>query len=214
MSAIHKMRSGRIIPFALVDTDTTQNNTDSPSFSGLDAGAPVTNRVLIAVITCWDDDTEDATFWPATCTIGGVSATRRVYLVGSSTTKSIGAAIYSAVVPNGATVTVDITVTFTGTMDDWALALFRGVGIAETPVDTDSDAFDVTLNTSAAKFAVFAGVDRTTPTGAWTIGGGNPITAVSHGNMSIGYDDAPLGGTTDTYDVAVDANAFVGAAFG
>ncbi len=206
---------GRGYSFALTDTDTTQNNTDSPSFSDLDAGNPVRGRILLAVITCHDDDADDDTFWPATCLIGGVTADKDVSMdEGAATPNTIGVAVYSAIVPDGATVTVSLTAAFSGVMDDWACALFRATGIEKTPVDIDGNEIsDVELDTSAARFAVFGAVEQTGTNSSWS-GGGNTAVAVNHGKMIIGYDDAPLGGATDSYTVDTSADVFAGAAYG
>lgn len=200
--------------FALVDTDTTQNNKDNPTFANMNAGVQGGGRLLIAVIVCIDTDINSSPTWPATCTIGGVTADKDVSNAASSAQPwSIGVAIYSAVVPSGATVNVAVTITFSGTMNDWACALFRTTRINKTPIDTDTGLTGVDLNTAGAKFAVFGTADGVgAPPGSWT-GGGNTMDAVAHNQIIIGYDDAPLGGAPDTYD-APGGNVFAGASYG
>ncbi len=211
--SIHKMR-GDGFSFALVDTDITQNGTNSPSFANMTAGEEHIGRVLIAAITCHDDDADDSTFWPATCTIGGVTANKQAGDDLDSGGISVGAAVYSAIVPSGTTATVDITVAFSGTIDDWGCALFRATQINATPVDTDdSQLNEVQLDTSLARFAIFCAADLTGTNTSWS-GGGNAQVALIRSEMIVGYDDAPLGGATDSYTVNNDGDAFAGAAYG
>ncbi len=209
--AIHKMR-GRVSFVTLTDTDITQNNTNNPLFTDMDAGDADAARVLIAVIACQDASDDDSTFWPATCTIGGVTADNQVSMDTGFIGKAAGAAVYSAVVPNGTTATVDITINFfPGTMDDWVCALFRSpvVNVVPTPTDTGSS---VVLDTSSAKFVVLAGADKDGATPGSFTGGGNMVEAVKHNAMVIAYDTAPLGGATDSYSASA-AETEAGACF-
>lgn len=199
--------------FALVDTDTTQNNTNSPSFSGLTAGKSARQRLLFVVIVCNDADVADDTFWPETCTIGGITATKVASNDRGVAGKSLGVAIYNAFVPNGDAVTVDITVAFSGTMDDWACALFRATKVSETALDTGGTIVSIELDTNGGKFALLGAADSDSTNTSWT-GGGNTLVAVTHNKLIIGYDDAPLGGAADVYNVNVDGDAFSGAVFG
>ena len=201
------------VSFVLTDTDITPTNTNSPSFTDMDAGASNGNRLIKAALCCFDDDADDATFWPATCTIGGVTATKDVSKSRSvAAPRSYGNAIYSAIVPNGTTATVAITIAFSGTMDKWGCALFRALGFNATPTDTDVSDDQCTLNTSAAKFVIVNAIDNATPAADFT-GGGNIQTAFLRDELTVAYDDAPLGGSADVYNSS-SGNAFSGAAYG
>lgn len=192
------MASGDFFSFALVDTDTTVNHTNTPSFSNLTAGTPQADRFLIAVITCTDNDIAASPGFPATCTIGGVTANRVVTsgVLGSGV--MAGVALYSAIVPTGATVTVSLTSTFSGLMDDWALALFRATGAVTTPIDTDTG-LSADIDTRRTRFVVI-GYSNLVESVSNPTGGGNITTAVVHNFMLIAYDDDPLGGSNDAYD--------------
>ncbi len=200
--------------FEHVSTNTSPSNTNTPSFTNMNAGDPGVGRVLIAVVEVRDDDVNDSTFWStATCTIGGVSATLRVGRGWSVPTHMVGVAIFTAIVPNGATATVnlDISADFSGTMDLWFCALFSAMGIDEIPVDTDDWSDTITLDTSSAKVVLVGAVDSASTVNSIT-GGGNIVEAIKSTRFVVAYDKSPLGGVTDDYDCA-DANAMVGAAF-
>ena len=216
--AIHKMRGSVIPSVVFTGSDSAVNNTNTPSFANISVGEAFTGRVLIAAICYIDNDNEDDnTVWPATCTIGGVTATRRAFFEAFDTIYSFGVAIYSAVVPNGIIATVALTSTFSGTMDNWLCALFRGEdGVGAAPVDTDTGVSNFTVDTSSATFVIAASVRHDDPIGNFS-GGGNIQEAVKRNiagsrGLLVSYDNNPLGGVSDAYQV-VDADGFAGAAF-
>jgi hypothetical protein len=92
---------------ALAFGATSQGTTSGSSvtFSGIAIGTASADRVVLALVTMQ----LDATFG-ATCTIGGITATKLQEVYNTTAAPDIGCAIYAALVPTGTTANIVVTV--------------------------------------------------------------------------------------------------------
>jgi hypothetical protein len=89
----------------------TSDNIGSFTVTNADLGNPSSDRVIVAVLNYWEFDT---TVGVSSFTVGGVSMTNRVVLgnlVSGGTGSYVYAAIWSAIVPSGATGTISVAFT-------------------------------------------------------------------------------------------------------
>lgn len=142
------------ITFLQVAKDAT--DLSEYTFSSQDLGVAASDRYIVCTIQGQSNDGGARTI--SSASIGGVSATISVNLVNSSGT---GCGIIIAPVPTGTT--GDVVITFSGTMGDCNIALYRCLGVGSvTATDTGSDsatgvpseALSDTLNISAGGIAV------------------------------------------------------------
>lgn len=206
-----------VFSFAEVDTaEASPGAGNSQTFSSMTAGAAATDRILIASIGWFDNGGFDNTFtWSVT--IGGVSATEVVTSFADGGTDGGGVGIFLASVPTGTTADVAVTLTsYAGSVDQWVCGLYRATKLNTTPTDTSTGTTNITMDTTGADFVIVPYSVQGGSVGDLT-GGGNPTTSIINSTSprcGCGYDDAPLGGATDTYDESLNgADVFVGAAF-
>lgn len=130
----------------ITDTDTSPSNTDSPTFSNMNAGTVHASRRLTALVTAYDNDTDDGSV-SFSNVIGGVSATN---LGGAGSTaggsETMLSIVAMAAVPTGTTASVATTMSgFSGTMDDWGCTLVATYNL-EDPVGTLIDESSANLS--------------------------------------------------------------------
>lgn len=188
------------------DIDQTTNagiNSGNPvTFPNMDAGWPRPDRLLIALISTRDGES-DATFTRA-CTIGGVSAPEIAVSGVATGGSTMFGGVYAAVVPDGLTANVVFTTTgYAHNFDAWQCTLVRVTGLASTTavaVATGGAPSSITLNTAGAKFAVavcsdwndsLAAVNPYSSSGGSTLLKGHQTT---HGFAFI--DTTPSGAST------------------
>ena len=154
----HMLKKQFSVGISDIDQTTyTGTNSGNPvTFPNMDAGWPRSDRLLIALISTRDGES-DATF-TRVCTIGGVIATEVVFSGATGGGSTMFGGVYAAVVPNGLTVNVGfLTIGYAHNFDAWQCTLVRATDLASTTAVTTatggSNGF-ITLNTAGAKFAV------------------------------------------------------------
>lgn len=180
---------GKSVTYVSRAEDATDLTTYS--FTGLDFGAPTSDRVLIALIR----GTGTASRTVNSVSIGGVSAT--LY---ENVSRTNPGCIAVASVPSGTSGTVSVT--FSGACLRAGVGLFRAVGLnSSVPTSTTSLTFSFTSTftipafvTPASGFSVFGVVsgrsDTPSITGA-TLVGGNAVYLESALGWVYAIDDVP-----------------------
>jgi hypothetical protein len=188
------------------DTDEQPGaDTNTVTFSAMDAGVPRPDRVLIAAVH-FRDGTEDATF-SRPCTIGGVAATEVVAVGAAGGGGTAFCALYAALVPDGPTADVVVAVSgFSGTINDWGCTLVRATGlVSATAVETETDFFSggvVALDTAGAKFAVVVCADINTDQSAklpYSQSGASVLTLGHRMARGLAFIDTKVAGTVTGY---------------
>jgi len=172
--------SGR--EFAYVTSSEISGTASTFNFGSLSLGLPDTDR-LIVVSACYDSS--GASVAPVSLTVGGVSATKLVQLVGAGS----GSSVWVAAVPTGTT--GNVTFTSGGSETGCAVHIYRLVGYQSAAYATASSGTGNPVSTTInviANGVVIAGIliDNGAPgTNLWT-------------NLTENYDSATIGGSAGT----------------
>ena len=214
MSALcHQILTAQARPaFAFAQVATaTANNTNSPNFGSLSIGAAHQHRTVLLALGYNDTSVGAANLTDVVISVNGVPTPYVLWsATGSSDTRAV--ALGSILVPLGTTATITAAATFTGTMDSWALAVFRAVSLNSIyPVADKIGSDDLTINTAGGRFVLLASADNSLAPGSYT-GGGSPTLSISNGFSGAGYDASPTGAST-VYSAANDTDRYGAAVF-
>jgi hypothetical protein len=165
--------------FAYITSSEISVAASSFNFGSLSLGLADPDR-LIVVSACYDSSGTSVA--PTSLTVGGVSATKLIQLVGVGS----GSSIWVAAVPTGTT--GNVTFTSGGTESGCAVSIYRLVGYQSAAYATATSSTGNPCSTTINVFAggvIIAGVliDRNSPgTNLWT-------------NLTEDYDSATVSGS-------------------
>lgn len=148
-----------------VDSHSTGGFGSSYTATGILFGPAAANRRMIVCFACRDEEILSAT-------IGGVPATIHGSQLAKNTTPRMNTAIFSAIVPTGAS--GDIVVTFGSAAGDWLemeiYSLLGDSGHVDTQTSNGEFVPSVTMPTTSGgyRLASFASILGGTPTITWT----------------------------------------------
>lgn len=176
--------------FAFVASYQNLNTTASTDFTNVDIGAPSATRVIALGVAMGNGSANTTTV--SSVTINGVSATRQVVAQrDSSGTNVAEASIWTAAVPTGSSVTVNVTASASlNSVSFRAIFVYRYVGGTEVPsataTTTGASSTSTTINCPAGGNILGVGVYMLTDTNE-TAGSASKSYAAAQTGLTVGF---------------------------